>query len=301
MPQITFSNGTFEAGKPACPVACRYCFITQHDARRAVWNANPVAGLNKSSTFLNVTPWIDDDPAEQARFRALPWEVFTGDFVGFTAITDPFWPKLAYWLEYWLEHAAPVAKLVTCVSKWPIKRDVMARLARIPTFLLVVGITGNESIEQVPMQKHLETLSLAKEYGVKALPISHPYIAGVSNLWFLEEIKKLGYDHFDVKGIRYCEAQMGGWMPEPSKRWYVGHEDEEILPEDGWRERVADAGLTLLSPRLWYRREAAGRGPNLDRATAERYVGEVLKLANVVSSGSNAEVIEAAITRRMAL
>lgn len=289
----------FEPGKPACPVACKYCFITEHDLRREVWNANPIAGINKSSTFINVTPWIADDPVEQERFRSFPWEVLEGDFVGFTAITDPFWPILDYWREYWLEQVVPIAKLVTCVTKWPVKRAEMERLARIPNFLLVLGITGNEASEKVPMRKHLETFALAKELGVKALPISHPYIAGLSDLSFLPELKKLGYEHFDVKGLRYCDANMGRWMPDVSKAYYRGRENEEVLPEDGWREKVADAGLTLLSPRQWYLREAAGRGPNLDQETAERHVGRVLELANVVSSGSNAEVIEAAIRRRL--
>lgn len=292
-------NYRFQAGTPACPVGCRYCFITEHDQRREVWNANPVCGINKSSTFINVTPWIGTDPVEQERFRTFPWEVLEGDFVGFTAITDPFWPLLDRWREEWLAKVAPMAKLVTCVSKWPINRATMARLVEIPNFLLVVGITGNEAIEKVPMRKHLETLALAKELGVKALPISHPYVAGVSDLSFLPDLKKLGYEYFDVKGLRYCDANMGSWMPQASKAHYMGREDEEVLPEDGWREKVANAGLTLLSPRQWYLQEAIGRGPRLDRSTAEAKVAQVLDLANVVSSGSFTEVIEAAIARRL--
>ena len=116
----------FEAGVPACPVACKYCFITEHDQRRAVWNANPVAGINKACTFINVTPWIDDDPAEQERFNAFPWEVLRGDFVGFTAITDPLWPKIDKYLRIWLEKASAQGKLVTCVTKWPVSRKQMA-------------------------------------------------------------------------------------------------------------------------------------------------------------------------------
>lgn len=289
----------FEVGKPACPVACRYCFITEHDQRRAVWNANPVAGLNKASTFINVTPWINDDLDEQARLRAFPWEVLTGDVVGFTAITDPFWPILKPWRELWLEQVAPIAKLVTCVTKWPINRREMARLAEIPNFLLVVGITGNGSIERIPMSRHLDTLALAKELGVRALPISHPYIAGVSDLSFLPELKRLGYDEFDVKGLRYDRRNMGSWMPGASQRYYLGREDEEVLPEDGWRQRVADAGLSLLSPRQWYMREAAGREPRLARSQAEAYVARVLELANVVSSDDNQAVVEASIQRRL--
>lgn len=290
----------FEAGKPACPVACRYCFITEHDTRRSVWNKNPLVGLNKATTFVNVAPWITESPAEQERFTAFPWEILKGDFVGFTAITDPFWPKLEGHLWQFIEKVSPIVKVVTCVTKWPISRETMKRLARVPNFMLVVAITGNHApIEKVSVRKHLETLALARELGVPALPISHPYIAGVSDLSFLSKLKSLGYDEFDVKGFRYCDAQMRSWMPEASRVHYVGREEEEVLPEDGWRERVADAGLTLLSPRQWYLREGVSHVPHLGRFEAETLVGRVMELANIVSSASFDEVVKAAIRRRL--
>jgi DNA repair photolyase len=291
--------GKFESGVPACPVACSYCFITEHDARREVWNQNSVAGINKACTFVNVTPWIDSDPLERERFSSFPWEVLKGDFVGFTAITDPFFPKIERYLWDWVERATAVAKLTTCVTKWPVDRRVMERLSQIPNFYLVIGITGNETLERVSTKKHLETLALAKELGVRALPIAHPYIAGVSNLDFLPAIKDLGYDYFDVKGLRYCEATMGHWMPDTSKPFYQGREEDEILPEDGWRQMVADAGLQLLSPREWYRREGLKLSPNLVRSEAEELVKQVFALANVVSSDSNSEVFKAAVERRL--
>jgi hypothetical protein len=293
------STFRFEAGSPACPVACRYCFITEHDIRREVWNRQPLAGVNKAATFVNVSPWIMENPEEQARFLGFPWDILAGDFVGFTAITDPFWPVLDKYLWHFLERVSPLAKLVTAVSKWPIGRETMKRLARVPNFMLVVTITGNHPpVERISVRKHLETLELAKEMGVAALPISHPYIAGVSDLSFLPELKRLGYDNFDVKGLRYCDAQMRSWMPEEARRHYVGHEDEEVLPEDGWRERVADSGLTLLSPRAWYVREGSSREPHLSLAEAETNVSRVFELANVVSSDASS-VREAAIKRRL--
>ena len=171
-------------------------------------------------------------------------------------------------------------------------------LAEYPNFFLVVGITGNGSIEKIKVEKHLQTLEWAKEFGVWALPISHPYIAGVSDLSFLPELKAMGYDEFDVKGLRYCDSQMGSWMPEDSKRYYLGREDEEVLPEDGWREKVEDAGFELLSPRQWYLREGVHFQPKLDRAKAESLVEKTMELANVVSSDQE-KVWEAAVQRRL--
>jgi len=290
----------FTAGKPACPVSCRYCFITEHETRREVWNMNPVAGINKACTFVNVTPWIDTDEDEQGRFAGFDWSLLAGDYVGFTAITDPFYPRIDRWLWEWLENASQVAKLTTCVTKWGISRKVMARLAQYPNFFLVLGVTGNFSIEKTPLKSHLNTLALAREYGVPCLPISHPYIAGLSDLSFLPQVKALGYDYFDVKGLRYCDANMGAWMPEASKSYYIGS-DDEVLPEDGWRQLVEGAGLELLSPRQWYIREAQLRNlsPRLSLAEAQAKVDAVMALANVVTSGNYAQVRDAAIARRL--
>jgi hypothetical protein len=289
----------FTAGDPACPVACKYCFITEHETRRELWNTNPLMGINKACSFVNVTPWIVQDPEEKRRFHEFPWEILRGDFVGFTAITDPFWPRIERYLWEWMEKAGEVAKITTCVTKWPISREVMKRLAQQPNFYLVLGMTGNWGIEKVSFIKHLNTLTLAKEYGVPCLPISHPYVAGLSDLSFLPEVKALGYEYFDVKGLRYDPVNMATWMPESSKVYYNGHEDEEILPEDGWRQQVEDAGLQLLSPRQWYLQEGKDFNPHLSEAEAKAYVAEVLKYANIVSSNSNQAVIDAAIARRL--
>ncbi|MBU1721535.1 hypothetical protein KKG38_02015 [Patescibacteria group bacterium] len=164
---------------------------------------------------------------------------------------------------------------------------------------MVVGISGNGDVEGVSVQQHLKTLELAREYGVRALPIAHPYIAGVSDLSFLPELRRLGYDEISVKGLRYCDARMRSWMPEASRQLYLGREDEEVLPEDGWRENVADEGFSLLSPKQWYLREGQGMSPHLSRDRAEELVDQVMEIANVTSSSNAMAVREAAIARRL--
>lgn len=288
----------FQSGVPACPVACKYCFITEHDERRGVWNTNPVAGINKACTFINVTPWISHDQTEIDRFRRFPWEILKGDYVGFTAITDPFFPEIDEYLWEWLDRAGEHAKLLTCVSKWPISRKVMKRLSLCKNFFLVVTVTGNGQLERVSTEAHLTTLARAKEYGVKALPICHPYISDVSDLSFLPRVAELGYNYFDVKGFRYCDSSMGSWLPESSKAHYLGGTGE-ILPEDGWRKLVSEAGLQLKSPREWYREHGSNLNPRCTLPEADTLVRRVLELANVVSSDSSAEVITAAVERRL--
>ena len=289
----------FEPGKPACPVSCKYCFITEHDTRREVWNQNPIAGINRACTYVNVPPWISEDKETQERFEKFPWEVLKGDIVGFTAITDPFWPKLDKWLRIFLEKSSAVAKIVTCVSKWPLNQEQFELISKYPNFLLIVTITGNDSIEKVSAKQHLDTLRTAKEMGVKALPIIHPYISGVSDLSFLEELRDIGYDKISVKGLRYCHARMSNWMPKESQKFYINKEDEEVLPEDGWRQKIKDAGFSLLSPKEWYIQESADKEPKLELKEAEILVDKVLDLANVTTSSDREAVREAAIRRRL--
>jgi DNA repair photolyase len=288
----------FLAGEPACPVACKYCFVTEHDARRELWNSKPRVGLNRATTFLNVPPWINEDPEEQNRFNEFPWHLLRGDFVGFTAVTDPMWPKLDKWLWSFIEHVAPLAKLVTCVTKWPVSPRQLHKLARVPNFRLVVSITGNGDIERVPVSTHLATLSLCRAIGVKAHPIVHPYIAGVSNLSFLPELRRLGYTEVDVKGFRYCEARMRSWMPESSHYVYRDRQDTEYLPDDGWRSQVQDAGMHLLSAREWYVEEGAAMSPHVPRGEAEEMVTELMGVAGVVSSSQDM-VFQSAVERRL--
>lgn len=45
-------NFKFVAGKPVCPVACQYCFITEHDKRRERWNQKHLMDINKACTYL---------------------------------------------------------------------------------------------------------------------------------------------------------------------------------------------------------------------------------------------------------
>ena len=288
----------FEVGEPACPVACKYCHVTELDAdRTAAWSRG-LLGINKACTFMNVPPWIVEDTATQQQFYKTPWHLFRGDFVGWTAVTDGMMPELLPYFWHWVEQVSSIAKLVTVVTKWSINQELMGQLAQIPNLFLVVTITGNEPpIERIPSRVHLRTLALAKECGVRCLPMCHPYISGVSDLSFLPELAALGYKEFCVKGLRYNPETMGVWMPDRSKPLYESG-IQESLPEDGWRDHVADAGLTLLSPKEWYWRDGHQRDPSCSYHEAVEHVDQLLPLCQIASSNPG-EVRIAAIQRRI--
>jgi hypothetical protein len=289
----------FEVGEPACPVACKYCHVTELDVDRTANWSQGLVGVNKACTFMNVPPWINEDKATSDRFYNFPWHLLEGDFAGWTAVTDGLMRDLRKYFWLWIEMVSPIAKLTTVVSKWPINADFMEELSRIENFYLVVTITGAEAIEKVSTRLLLRNLERAKFYGVKALPMVHPYISGVSNISFLPELKKLGYDEVCFKGLRYNSETMGSWMPETSKPLYQGHGIDEVLPDDGWQQKVEDTGLSLLSPKQWYYREAINNQPKLSQDEAIANVDQLLQLAQIASSANEDVVRRSLIDRRM--
>ncbi len=280
----------------ACPVGCRYCVITQVGYRAEAWREKFLIGLNKAVTILN-PPRDRNDADALASFYNFPLELLEGDRVGFNAISDPFWPIYRPELEWFLNSVAPIAKAVTCVTKFSVSPELMRTLAAIPNFQLNVSITGLDGIERSNTRSRLRTLELAREFGVSAFPTIHPYIAGMSDLGFLRELKSIGYDCVDVKGLRY-DSLMDSWMPEASRKFYEGTEGKEVLPEDGWREKIAEAGLRLKSLRIWGA-ENSRSTPKLSREEAESRVARLLDFANITSSDSDAAVVRAAIERRL--
>ena len=106
---------------------------------------------------------------------------------------------------------------------------------------------------------------------------------------FLPELKKLGYDYVDVKGLRYNHETMSKWMPIESQKYYIGTEEKEILPDDGWREKVIAAGLQLKTLKQWHR-EKPVLGPHLNRVEAEKRVKKLLQYANITSLNTDEAV-----------
>lgn len=292
-------NFKFEVGKPACPVACKYCHVTELDSDRTANWTQGLVGVNKACTFMNVPPWIKEDKEASDRFYSFPWHLLKGDFAGWTAVTDGLMPNLREYFWYWIEKISTQSKLTTVVSKWPITNKFMEELSIISDFYLVVTITGAESIEKVATKRLLTNLELAKKHGVKALPMVHPYISGVSNIDFLPIIKDIGYNEICFKGLRYNPETMGVWMPYASKSLYENHGIEEVLPDDGWQQKVENSGLSLLSPKQWYYREAINNFPRLTENEAIANVEQLLRLAQIASSASRNVVRRSLIERRM--
>lgn len=286
----------YHIGDHGCPVNCRYCVITEVEYRRKMWNKKTIMGINKAATILN-PPTDLNNKNEVQEFYNFPLELLRGDIVGFNALSDPFWPKYKKELDYFLKNVPQLAKLVVFVTKFPISDETFLDLKKIKNLRLNVSITGLDSLEKTKTRDRLLNLKKAKDYGIQALPVVHPYIAGMSDLSFLSELKKMGYKYIDVKGLRYDHKNMKEWMPKESQKYYFG-QTGEILPEDGWREKIAESGLELIKVRDWYKLSMP-KTPQLTPEEAQNSVNEILKFANITSSDQDQAVIQSAIKRRL--
>ncbi|MDR1300260.1 MAG: hypothetical protein LBK50_00980 [Candidatus Nomurabacteria bacterium] len=288
----------YEAGQYGCPVGCKYCVVTEVDKRREQWNESTVLGINKAVTILNPPPDLDDKRAID-EFYNFPVELLRGDIVGFNGISDPFWPKYRNELDWFLKNVPNEAKLVTCVTKWNISDETMDKLAAVPNFRLVVSMTGLDQIEKTSTDQRLDVLWRAKEKGIKAFPIIHPYIPDMSDLSFLPKLKEMGYDEIDIKGLRYNPDTMDAWMPKDVQGHFARSRENEVLVDDGWSELIALSGLQQISLKHWYRQDFGELTPHLSRDTAIELVGKIIARANITSSDTDKAVIEAAIERRL--
>lgn len=288
----------YHPGDHGCPINCEYCVITEVESRRKLWNQKTLLAINKAATIVNPPP---DQSNQKAReeFYGFPIDLLKGDVVGFNAISDPFWPKYQEELQYFLNNVPQIAKLAVFVTKWNISDQILDQLAEIPNARLTVSITGLDGLERTKTAHRLSVLRRAKERNIKTFPIIHPYISGMTDLSFLLALRDMGYDQIDVKGLRYNPKTMDRWMPESSQILYRNSGEQEVLPEDGWREQVNAAGLHLVPPREWYRFGWDELSPHLERAEAEALTKQVFDRANVTSSDSNQSVFDASVGRRM--
>ena len=281
----------------ACPIGCKYCHVSEVSYRRKAWQRKFLIGLNKTATVFNPPIDLEDKSALQT-FYDFPLELFTGDIVGFNAITDPFWSKYRNELSFFLERVPNLAKSVVCVTKFPVTRKQMLILSSIPNFLLNVSITGLDMLEKTSTENRLKTLSLAKEYGVKAFPVIHPYIHGMTNLYFLKELKKLGYEEVDIKGFRY-DPSMSSFLPKHVNAVYNSFTGIESFPYEGIiKENIKAAGIQIIPLRNWVNKQTS-QEKSIPLELATSYVNQILSYANITSSASSKEVIIHCIRRRI--
>ena len=256
-----------------CPVDCAYCVIRQVENRKSLWDAAPKAmAVNKAVTIVNS--------------RIPDVSILEGDIVSYNGVSDPFWNRHESDLLWFLREIAPVARIVTCVTKIPPSEKIWDILETVDNFRLVVSVTGLDKLEKIPTTKRVEILKEAKKRNIPAFPVVHPYIPGMSDLNFLRDVPG---DVCDVKGLRY-DRRMDSWMPPTVVEWHRMYEGMEAPVES-----PNTHGKKMVSLKKWY---DDGDTKNVSRERAERLVSKVFKAAHITSSDSNDAVLEASVRRR---
>lgn len=288
----------FEKGKPACPIACKYCFITEHDERRELWNQSPLIGVNSACTFFNVPYWIEKDEKYQKMISEFDYSLFEGDIVGFTAVSDTFYPPVFKYFEKFIENISSYnPRLITTVTKWPVNQRQIDFVKTIPNYKQVISITGNERIEKISSKKLIKVIDLFLNNGIDVLPVVHPYISGESDVSFLKDLFLMGISKIDFKGFRY-HPSMDEWMDPNVIKIYKPYIGREHLEKDGWEEVVEKYGFQLISPKDWYY-ENLSIFPKLTTYKAKRDIEELLNIGNVVTSADKRIVRNYLLKRKL--
>jgi len=268
---------------PACPVACKYCCITEVSYRRKEWEKGGAISINKATTILNRkhTDWMEP-------------KHFTSDILCFEASSDPFWMERFQDFERFCMDYAPVSRLITFVSKMPITNKHIEVLKKVEVpIVVVVSITGLDElgIERTRREILYDNIKKCQDLGTPAIPLIHPYIHGLVDVYrLLEEFKSLGIKYYQIKGFRFDRSMT--WLPKEVYEFYKDKEGIEYMPELDLRVE----GITRIELRDFYRMYQLP--PKIDCQQAAEYVSEVMKHAIITSSATKEEVIEYAIKRR---
>jgi hypothetical protein len=125
------SHFTHHPSPPHCPVACKYCSVVEVSYRRNQWQGKSVS-INKSVTVLN-----------KNSANWMPPEYFTSDVLGFEESTDPFWIDRFDDFKVFCSRYAPMARIITFVTKMPITKKHLQVMKDVEVpIAVVVSITG---------------------------------------------------------------------------------------------------------------------------------------------------------------
>lgn len=281
----------FETG---CPIGCKYCMATMVRSRAAQWAAGNRIGVNRSCSFINRLP------GETALRDWVNPGMFAGDVLGFQGITDPLLPIFQEDLSWLISTVASsrIRKLMLA-TKFP-RHNALAGLASLrEKALLVVSITGLDSLEKITSRKRIELAAAAQGMGIPTIAAAHPWIEGVSDPEIFQQISEAGVRQVVVKGFRY-DPCFETWAPSniPAAALSVYREagnNETLLGSP--KQLAIEAGLELVDLKSIAQAPNGIRGVTTEEAAES--VRQMRQLGVVVSSSSPEKVWKEVQTRRI--
>jgi len=265
----------------ACPVACKYCSVTEVSYRRQEWQGKSIS-INKVVTILN-----------KNHIDWLPPEYFTSDILNFEASSDPFWLDRFNDFKVFCDNYAPVSRLNTFVTKMPITNKHLELLKKVEVpVAMVVSITGLDEygIEKVKRKVLYDNIKKCQDNNIPVIPLIHPYIHGLTDVnKLLDEFKSLSVKYFQIKGFRFDRSMT--WLPKDVYEYYKDKEGIEYMPSIEIKTDLTRIEIRDFYKMYWH-------PPRIDCQKAKEYVLKVIDKAIITSSATKEEVIEYAIKRR---
>lgn len=282
--------------KPCCPIACKYCFITEDDIRRERWNnTNKIFGLNKACLFV---VWNDFTNKEiwLSKFKS-SIHLLYDDIIGATSTTDPFWTKIFDFFKDWNNITKDVARLRVAVTKWPLSDYQISYISEMEKFHITLTITGADALEKVKTKTHLKTIDKLLNHNIDFSILIHPYIEGYSNLKFLKDVKKLGINDVIVKGFR-ASIHMKYFLNQDMHKIYLNNLGEEILPEHVYDIIKDKYNMDITSLDYIYKFKASKIKPKYNYDYHASILDNVIQASEVFSSDKSMESIKKAVLER---
>jgi len=265
----------------ACPVACKYCSVTEVSYRKQEWQGKSIS-INKVVTILN-----------KSHEDWLPHEYFTSDILNFEASSDPFWFDRFNDFKVFCDNYAHVSRLITFVTKMPITKKHLKLLKKVEVpVAIVVSITGLDEygIEKVKRKVLYDNIKKCQDNNIPVIPLIHPYIHGLTDVnKLLDEFKSLSVKYFQIKGFRFDRSMT--WLPKDVYEYYEDKEGIEYMPNIEIKTDLSRIELRDFYKMYWH-------PPKIDYQKAKEYVLKVIDKAVITSSAPKEEVIEYAIKRR---
>jgi hypothetical protein len=269
---------------PHCPVACKYCSVVEVSYRRNQWQGKSVS-INKVVTVLNKSSkdWMSP-------------EYFTSDVLGFEASSDPFWIDRFDDFKVFCSSYAPMARIITFVTKMPITKKHLQVMKDVEVpIAVVISITGLDEygIEKTKRSVLYDNIKKCQDNGIPVIPIIHPYIHGLVDVnKLLDEFKNVGVKYFQIKGFRFDRSFV--WLPKDVYEFYKDKEGIEYMPDIEIKTDLQRMELRDFYKMHWM-------PPKIDYQKAKEYVEKIAETAVITSSATKDEVIEYAIRRRCEL
>ena len=280
-----------------CPVNCKYCMAQYINSRANYYNNGGRISINKTCVAINRD--INDKPLKEMN---IPWNLLVGEYIGFQGATDCFNPVYYDDLLWLLNNINnfKIRKLVLC-TKMQIPEDFLILIKKLNlenSIVFIISTTGLDKFENTTTSSRIDNIRLLKKYELDVLPAIHPYIHGVSDISFLNELSEIGIKYITWKGFRYNPI-MNLDIPKSILCRYINTNEEEILIGEEYLVEMTKLNNLSYIDMKDYVTKDDGKQSLISKEEAEMQLKELSKFALFSTSSTKEEVLKYRISSRI--